>query len=295
MRDHERIPGRLGQIGEQLRHLGSTLEPVLGRQPAALLLADLSAIGDAQQDVVRLVVGGVDEVHVVGRDQRQTALEGEVDQGRLDLLLGREPVAHQLDVKPAREQRREPGQQRLAETAVAVQQCPAERPLGATGERDQPVRGARQVIEPDLRRAAITAEIGATQQLQQVLVAALALDQDRQPGGRRGPAVGARGVVDGQRQQTADQRLHARLGGLLADRERVEQIGPIGDPDRGHGVRPATLHQLLQPHRALEQRVAGADAEMDEGGVTQAMAPVRGGHRNLGQPARGLNRFACRR
>ncbi len=132
LRDHQAVLCRLGQIGEQLDHLGSTLEAVLGRQPAALLLADLRAIGDAQEDVVRLVLGGVDEMDVVGRDQRQVAAEGQVDQGRLDLLLGREPVAHQLDVEAAREQRRQLGQQRLGEAAIAVHAAP-----GRPGPRDR--------------------------------------------------------------------------------------------------------------------------------------------------------------
>ena len=52
---------------------------MLGGQPAALGLGDLGAVGDAQQDVVRLVLVGVDEMGVVGRDQRQVVLQRDLD------------------------------------------------------------------------------------------------------------------------------------------------------------------------------------------------------------------------
>ena len=64
---------RLGHVGEQLGHLGRGLEPVLDREPTPVLLRHLRTLGDADQRVVRVVAGGLQEVHVVGRDQRQSS------------------------------------------------------------------------------------------------------------------------------------------------------------------------------------------------------------------------------
>ena len=76
---------------------------------------DLGAVGDAQQHVVGLEPVRLHEMHVVGRDQRQIVAQRELDQRRLDRVLGGEAVAHQLDVEAAGEQRHQALQHRLRE------------------------------------------------------------------------------------------------------------------------------------------------------------------------------------
>jgi len=60
---------------------------MLRRQAAAVGGADQRAFGDAQQRVLRLVVGGGGEIGLVGGDQRQALRIGEPDQRRLDPAL----------------------------------------------------------------------------------------------------------------------------------------------------------------------------------------------------------------
>ena len=241
-----------------------------------MLLRDLGAVGDAEQHVVGLELVRGDEVHVVGRDQRQVARERELDQRGLDRVLGGRLVAHQLDVEAAREARlevREPG---LGELAVALQQRLADRAFGAAGQRDQAAAVGGEVVRRELGRAAgLAAEVGAAQQLEEVLVALPVLHQDRQQRRRRRPAVGAARAVVAQRQQRADQRLDAGLGGVLAGAQRVEQVGAVGDADRRHRIAPAALEQRLEAHRALEQRERRADPQMDEGRVGTSRAAPR--------------------
>ena len=50
--------GRLGQVGEQRGHFGAGLEPVLGREAPAVGRREERALGDAEERVMRLVVGG---------------------------------------------------------------------------------------------------------------------------------------------------------------------------------------------------------------------------------------------
>ncbi len=104
---------RLGEVGEQRRHLGAGLEPVLRRQPAAVGGGDERAFGDAEQRVVRLIVGAGGEIGFVGRHQRRPQTVGEIDQLRFDRALRVEPVTLELDVEPGVEN---PGEAR--ETAL---------------------------------------------------------------------------------------------------------------------------------------------------------------------------------
>ena len=76
---------------------------MLRGQPVPVLVLDVAVLGDAEEGVVGLVRLGAEEVGVVGRDQRQVELVRERDQVRLDLLLFRQAVAHELDVEAAGE------------------------------------------------------------------------------------------------------------------------------------------------------------------------------------------------
>ena len=124
--------------------------------------------------------------------------------------------------------------------------------------------------------ADLAAQIRTAEQLQQVAIAVPVLREHRQPGRRARPAVAAGRIMAGDRQQAADQRLDAGLGRALAELQRAEQVRAVGDRDRGHALAPAALEQRGQAHRALEQRVAGPDPEMDERGVAQPAAPMCG-------------------
>ena len=78
---------RVRQVGEQRLHLLARLEVVLGREPAPVLVGDEPALGDGEQRVVRLVVGGLGEERLVRRDERQAVAVGEVDELGLDGAL----------------------------------------------------------------------------------------------------------------------------------------------------------------------------------------------------------------
>ena len=56
------------------------LEIMLGRQPAAVLGGDDLALGDADQRIMGGEVVGRGEIGLVGGDQRQVELIGEIDQ-----------------------------------------------------------------------------------------------------------------------------------------------------------------------------------------------------------------------
>ncbi len=208
LRDLDRVLERLGQIGEQRRHLGAGLEAVLGRELAALGLGDQLALGDADQRVVRLVVGGGGEERLVGRDQRQAVAVGEIDQRRLGALLGRRAVALQLDIEPVAEQAHQGLEPRAprdgsGRPAIAASSGPSGPPVSAI----RPVGLAVEPVELEARRLVRRRfEEGARVEPHQAAVALLARGQQhdaralrRDTGGRAAPwSVSAKSMASAQ-------------------------------------------------------------------------------------------------
>ena len=104
----------------------------------------MCALLDAEQHVVRLVHRLLREMHVVGRDQRQVALVGEVDQRPFDPALLVLAVALQLDIEPALEQALKPVEHMGRCRRLAGGQQPADTAADATGQRDEPLGRIRR-------------------------------------------------------------------------------------------------------------------------------------------------------
>ena len=102
-RDFHAVAGGLGEVGEFFQHFRAGGEAVLGREFPAVVVGDQRALGDAQQGVVGVVIRARREIGLVGRNQRQVAAVGEVEQRRLDPFFAFRPVALQFDIEPLRE------------------------------------------------------------------------------------------------------------------------------------------------------------------------------------------------
>ncbi len=274
--DHQRIVERLGQVREQCAHLRGGLEAVVRRQPRAVGRAEILALGDAHQRVVRLVHVGVGEEGLVGRDQRQVLGIGEVDQAALDTPFLLHAVARQLDVEPVPEGALEPLGQLGRRRGLAVGEQPPDRPGRAAGEQDQPLavlfQRFQRHVRGDPRRHL---EMGAGDQLEQVGVAGrvLGVDRHRVELGRAVQRPDRLGRL-AHRELAADDRLDARLDAGLREFQRAEQVVGVGDRDRRHAVLPAQIGDLAGAQRALGQRIGGVDAEVDEIGVAHVRSTV---------------------
>ena len=150
--DLDRARKRLRQIGKQRDHLGAALEAVLGIELAAVGLGEQPPLRDADQRVVRFVVGGGCKIRLVGRDQRQTPGIGEIDQHRLGGALARRAVALQLNIKPVAEQARQRVKPRGGEMALPGRDRAIERPARPAGERDDAAGFAVEPFELEARR-----------------------------------------------------------------------------------------------------------------------------------------------
>ena len=101
--DLDGVLDRLGQIGEQLGHLPRALEIMLGAQTPPLVHRDIASFGDADQRVMRLEIIGAREVRLVGSDDRQMVVVGEIEQKRLCRPLLRQPMPLELHIEPVAE------------------------------------------------------------------------------------------------------------------------------------------------------------------------------------------------
>ena len=177
--DQQCVVARLRELGEEMAHLG-------GRFEVVLLALELEALGivdertglDAEQRVVGHVVLAVGVVAVVGGEQRRPDPAGDLDQGRVGLVLLGQAVILELDEEVALpEDVLEPGGQGLGLDAVVGQQRlehdPSEAPGG--GDESGGVLLEELPVEPGL--VVVALEVGGGRQLEQVLVALGGLGQ----------------------------------------------------------------------------------------------------------------------
>ena len=68
--DLDTIGRRLGDVREEREHFRAGLETMFGRELAAIRRADECPLGDADESIMGLVVGGCREKWLVGGDKR---------------------------------------------------------------------------------------------------------------------------------------------------------------------------------------------------------------------------------
>ena len=147
-------------------------------EAAPVLVLDVAVLRHAEQGVVGLVHLSGEEVDIVGRDQRQIELVGQRDQLRLDLLLFRKAVAHELDIEPVRKDLPESRQKLMCGLDLTVQEEAPDRAGGTARERQQSLRPRSQLVQGDERlaaRAALNERFAG--QRHQVAVAGLVLGE----------------------------------------------------------------------------------------------------------------------
>ena len=279
--DPQRVVARRRHLAEQVPHLGGRLQVVLAALELEALRVRQQRPGlHAQQRVVRLVVLLVGVVAVVGGEQRRADLLGDLDQLRIGLALGRQPVVLQLDEQVvAPEDVLQPGGLLDRPLLVAVQQRLQHVAAEAPGGGDQPVGVLLEQLPVHPGLVVVALHERQARQLDQVLVAGLVLGQQREVVVELLAALGvAARVVDtpppgrtlaavvvGHVGLGADDRLDALLVALLVEVQRAVHVAVIGHPDRRHAVLHRLGDHLVEPRRPVEHRELGVDVEVGEG------------------------------
>ncbi len=261
-RDLDGVVDGLRQIGEQLDHVAGALEVMLRAQPPPLVDPDIAPGGDAEQRVMGFeILGGLEE-GLVGGDDRQLRLIGEVEQHRLDRAFLRQAVPLHLDIEAVAKdafQRREAG---AGEVRVGLGKREVDHALGPAGERNEAVgmggkgTNAGQDLA-GLRRG----KISVAGETHQIGIAALVLGEHGDAAVSLWPShlYGRRALflLDGEAQgeRAADDGLDPRAGDGLGEFEGAEQIVGIGDRERRHAVLGGERHEPRNGQRAFEQRI----------------------------------------
>ena len=278
--DPQRVVARLGKLAEQVPHLGRGLQVVLlALELEPLRVAERRAGLHAQQRVVRLVVLAVHVVRVVGGDQRGADLAGDLDELRVRVALGLQPVVLQLDeqVVLAEDLLQPPG---LVERAllVALQQRLQHVPAEAAGGGDQPVVVAPEQLPVHPRLVVVALHERQAGQLDEVAIALIGLGQQREVVVELLAALGvAAGVVDaaaprrtlaailvGHVRLGADDRLHALGAALLEELEHPVHVAVIGDAERRLAVGDGLGDEIVEARCAVQHRELGVDVEVGE-------------------------------
>jgi hypothetical protein len=208
---------------------------------------------------VCLVHARLEEEAVVGGDDRQAAVEGEVEEGGLGQRFGRLGVALQLDIEAVRKGGLEAVEQGRSTLLVATLEQPAEGALGTTGQEDEPLAAALEVLDGDAGLHRVV-EVDRAHQAQKIGVAGGVTGECRQEGrplqpfaAHRGHAAGMAGQAE--RQEGAHDRLHALGHRGRAELHDAEQVGVVGDRHGRHAVSGTGAGQALVVDRPFEQRV----------------------------------------
>ena len=162
--------------------IGADLTKASGLERGALGAVEMGRMGDAQHRVVRRVHVRIAEVGRIGRDQRQVARIGELDQRR-----PRPPPRPDRRGAPAR-RRAGPGtapasrsSSASARSRLALGEQPRHRALARPGQRDQALGAPVEIVERDMRlELERPVEMRAADQVAQVLPAGLVLRVERQ-------------------------------------------------------------------------------------------------------------------
>ena len=265
--DPARVAERLGLVREQGRHLGRGLEEEVPRvelHPVGRV--EVVAGPDAQQDVVRLVLLAMDVVEVVGHDQRQPDLGREPEQLLVEPVLLGHPVVLQLQEEPV-----------LAEdVAVVAGDLAGEVPvlrlerLGdlaaeARAEAHEALAVAGEVLPVDARLVVEAVDVGVGDQPAQVAVAdEVGGQQDQVVGLAVGPRVAVGHPPPGDIGLDADDRLDARLGRGLVERDGSVQRAVVGDGERIEAVADRGVDEVRDPPEPVEQAELRVGVEVDE-------------------------------
>ena len=239
---------------------------------------------------MRLVHIGLGEIDIVRRDQRDIHGIGHFNQTAFGLFFRfGQPVftgmALQFHIQAITKDRLEARHQLFCSRTPALHQQLANRPFRTTRQTDQARAVLFKLVQRDMGKFPIRAQIQARIQLHQVFITGLVLGQQNDASGiARTFALFRRDKA--QIHLTADDRLNARARSRHRKLQRREQVIGVRHRNGGHLHRLAETGQFLKPHGPLKQRVFRVHAQMNESGISHdaTLCCGEGGGKSLIDP-----------
>jgi hypothetical protein len=266
-RDPERVLDDVGTVGEPLDHLLGVLEvePLVVAHATGIVA--VLAEPDAEQDVVRLVVLGRQEVRVVRGDDGQPELIGEREDLCVELRLTRRVVRLDLEVVAAVEEVRVPLGRGARALGVAGDEVAGDLAGHARRRDDDPLVVAGQDLAVDARAVVEALRVADRGELDEVLVADAVTGEQHQMVVRplalsRPGAVAA--VAGGDVGLHPQNRLDPLLPRGLVEGPRAEHAPVVGEREPRHLVLLGLSDQVVDAVGPVEERVLRVRMEVDE-------------------------------
>jgi hypothetical protein len=264
--DGDGVRQRLGPVHERRCHLRARLqEQLLAAHAEALRVRDGLAAADAQHDVLRQPVLGLEVVHVVGGDARDAEFLAERAQRAGDLLLLLVAGLGDLEEEVVgAEQLAQLVGGALGSDGVALQHLRADLRRHRARKRDDAPAVRLQDLQVDARPVAEALEPRATGELLQVVEALVVLRQQRQVVGRVVGAGRLPAGLAGDVGRLPDDRLDLLVLAGLEELDRAEQVAVVGQRKGRLAVRCRRLDEAADLARRREQAVVRAHVQVDE-------------------------------
>ncbi len=226
----------------------------------AARVGEYRPFGDAHARLVRAKILARQKLRRMRGDDRQGQLARERDgSGDQRVVVGMTGTLH-LEVIALRKPRRPFAGRARRGRGIALQQRVADVAVARAGKRDQAVGPFGEPFAPQLGMPAVlVGAVGARQPRAEFQVAVAGGRQ--KDGAKR--TIALRVVRDPH--VAADDGLQARAARRLVELDEAERVGQVGKSQRGHPVAHRRGHRVVDPDRAVDDRVFAVQPQVDEG------------------------------
>ena len=265
-------------VRESFRDLGRGLEveaPVVAHAVGVLAVL---AQPDAQKHVVRVVVGGPQEMRVVGGDDGKTEFAGQPEDPLVHRVLAFRVVGLDLEVVTAGERVRVPARGFPGRLPAIGDEMAGDLAGHARGTHDQALGVPGQDLAVDAWTVVEALQIADRAEPDQVAVPDLIPREEHEVvvlllghAARKADGVGGRAdttsvapVAGRDVGLHPDDRLEAGLARLFLEIPRAEQAAVVRDGERGHLELERAPDQVADPVRAVEERILAMRVQVNE-------------------------------
>ena len=267
--DRQRVAARLGEVGEDARHLLGRLDvELLRREAEAARVLKVRAGLDAEEGFVGPGMTSLEIVRVVRADHRRADGAGDPERLGHDPRLLVEPVGLDLhEVVVLAEDLLIPAGGLSGPQRIGGAQESRDLGVQAPGEDEQPVGMLREELPIHAGLVIEPLQVRLRHELDEVLVARAIPYEDREVVGPLIAAVlrAALAPAPGRHVElAAEDRLDAGLLGGEIEIDRAEEVAVVGERDRRKLELLRLRDELLELGGAIEQAVLGMDVQMDE-------------------------------
>ena len=244
--DLQGVLDRLRNVRETVPHLVRASKILaLGVAARPGWVAEDPPLLDADPSLVRLVVAGGEEAHVVRRDHRHPALGREADGIVEERLLPLPPEALEPEVVAIPEPGEPLVREALRERRLAAGEGLTDRALPERGYRDEPI-GLR-LAKPGERDRSLALDVRPRQQSGELAVALRVAAEQNEP------------VRIPRRRRDQDVRPHDGLDPrplrLPVELDERKEVGRLGNRHRRHALRPDRLDKGGNADHAVDERI----------------------------------------